>query len=138
MTYKLNDGRNISIPTREIKNLVESLNITQSDAIELWLSDNGYEVNEEQEKLDEKASKVSITHDISPKKPEKERKKPEIKVSDEKKWLFDSILQNLTRCNGVEYEDITVLNENKLIEVRINDKIFKIDIVQRRTPKKEA
>lgn len=138
MLYKLKNGRSVSIPTKEVENLMSSLEISQDEAIELWLTDNGLEENEEQAELDEKASKVHINKDAYTDENKKPRKKPEIKVSDEKKWLFDSILTNLTRCNGVGQEDITVLNENKLISVKINDKIFKIDIIQCRKNKKKA
>lgn len=138
MLYKLKNGRSVSIPTKEVENLMSSLEISQNEAIELWLTDNGLEENEEQAELDEKASKVHINKDAYTDENKKPRKKPEIKVSDEKKWLFDSILTNLTRCNGVGQEDITVLNENKLISVKINDKIFKIDIIQCRKGKKKA
>ena len=66
-------------------------------------------------------------------KPRKKSKKPKtIKVSDEKIALFASILQNLDRCEGVERQNIEVLRENKLIQVKINDKTFKIDIIQNR------
>lgn len=64
-------------------------------------------------------------------------KKPHtVKVSDEKKELFNTILQNLTRTVGVESENITVLTENKLIQVRIGDKTFKIDVVECRNKTK--
>jgi len=138
MIYTLDNGRCVSIPIEEIENLEKSLQLSKNEAIEVWLTDNGYEIDEEQAKLDEKASKVFISTGAVPEKSKKERKKPTIKVSDEKKALFDSILTNLTHCEGVELENIKVLNKNKLIEVRINDKIFKIDIVQCRAPKKEA
>ena len=60
----------------------------------------------------------------------KPRKPMTIKVSDEKKSLFDTILTNLDRNEFVERENITVLKENKLIQVEIGDKIFKIDLIQ--------
>ena len=64
-------------------------------------------------------------------------KKPHtVKVSDEKKELFSTILQNLTRAVGVESENITVLTENKLIQVQIGDKTFKIDVVESRNKAK--
>ena len=138
MIYTLDNGRCVSIPISEIDTIVKKLKISKDEALELWLADNGYEINEEQAELDEKASKVHINKDAVSESEPKQRKKPEIKVSEEKKWLFDSILQNLTRCNGVGNEDIKVLTENKLIEVRINDKIFKIDIIQTRNKKKQA
>lgn len=62
-----------------------------------------------------------------------EEKKPRtVKISDEKKELFNTILQNLNRAIGVENENITVLKENKLIQVKIGEKIFKIDIIEQR------
>lgn len=68
----------------------------------------------------------------------KARKPKTVKVSDEKKALFDSILTNLDRCEGVEPAGIHVLTENKLIEVKIGDKTFKIDLIECRKPKKQA
>ena len=138
MIYKTTNGKSVSIPTKEIDRLVSTLGRTENEAVELWLTDNGYEENEEQVELDEKASKVRIDKDAYTETEKKPRKKPEIKVSDEKKALFDSILTNLTRCEGVELENIKVLNENKLISVEINGITFKIDLVQCRKGKKKA
>ena len=62
--------------------------------------------------------------------PNKPKKPRTVKISDEKKELFESILKNLTRCVPIEQEDIKVLKENKLIQVKIGEKIFKIDIIE--------
>ena len=132
MTYNFN-GKNIVISDTEIKKLMASLELSKQDAIDLWLADNGYEINEEQEKLDETAKKVHINKDISANTGKKERKKPEIKVSDEKKELFKAIYGHLDEIFG---DNVEILNENKLISVKINDKTFKIDIIQCRPPKK--
>ena len=67
--------------------------------------------------------------------PNKPKKPRTVKISDEKKELFESILKNLTRCVPIEQEDIKVLKENKLIQVKIGEKIFKIDIIEQRPPK---
>lgn len=67
-----------------------------------------------------------------------EKKSRTVKVSDEKKELFSTILQNLTRVEGVEPENITVLTENKLIQVKIGDKTFKIDVIESRNKKNKA
>ena len=131
MNYNFN-GKSITISDTEIKQLMNGLKITKQEAIELWLSDNGYEINEEQQKLDETASKVHINKDIIQQKPKKERKKPEIKVSDEKKTLFTEIFGHLEEVFG---ENVKILNENKLISCEINGITFKIDIIQNRKPK---
>ena len=131
MNYNFN-GKSITISDTEIKQLMNGLKITKQEAIELWLSDNGYEINEEQQKLDETASKVHINKDIIQQKPKKERKKPEIKVSNEKKTLFTEIFGHLEEVFG---ENVKILNENKLISCEINGIKFKIDIIQCRQPK---
>jgi len=67
----------------------------------------------------------------------KEKKTRPVVVSDEKKAIFETIIKNLDRCEGVERENIEILKENKLIQVTINNKTFKIDIIEQRPPKKK-
>lgn len=132
MRYTLDNGKSVNIPKSEIEKLMSSLELSEKDAIDLWLCDNNLEEDEEQTELDEKASKVRIDKDIIQKKPKKERKKPEKKVSDEKKELFSEILSDL---EDVYKGNVEVLNENKLISVRIGEKLFKIDVIEQRKPK---
>ena len=133
MRYTLDNGKSVNIPKLEIEKLMSSLDLSEKDAIDLWLCDNNLENDEEQTELDEKASKIRIDKDIIQKKPKKERKKPEKKVSDAKKELFSEILSDL---KSIYKENVEVLNENKLISVRIGEKLFKIDIIETRPPKK--
>lgn len=132
MKYTLKNGRSIVIPDKEIDKLVSSLEISIEDAIDLWLDDNNIETNEIAEELDEKASKVKIDRDVIQKLLKKERKKPEKKVSDEKKELFKAIYGHLDEILG---DSVEILNENKLISVKIGDKTFKIDIIEQRPSK---
>lgn len=66
----------------------------------------------------------------APPKAEKDKRRRTVKTSAEKIELFNSILTNLDRCDGVLRENIEVLKENKLILVHIGDKKFKIDIIE--------
>jgi len=131
MKYNFN-SKIIVIPDAELNKLMSSLDISQNEAIELWLCDNGYDEDEEQEELDEKASKVKILKEIDRKLPKKERKPVVRKISDEKKTLFGQILSNLEYDYG---ENVEILTENKLISVKIGDKTFKIDVIEQRTKK---
>lgn len=133
MQYTMENGKVITIPTKEIENLKTSLDLSEADAIDLWLCDNGYDEDEEQAELNKKASKIKIAHEVDVKKPKKERKKPEKKVSDAKKELFSEILSNL---QDVYKGNVEVLTENKLISVKIGEITFKIDVIQQRPPKK--
>lgn len=65
-------------------------------------------------------------------KAEQDKRRRTVKISEEKINLFNSILTNLDRCEGVERENIEILKENKLILVKIGNKKFKIDLIQMR------
>lgn len=65
--------------------------------------------------------------------PDKPKKPKTVKISDEKKELFSEILSDL---EDVYKQNVKVLKENKLIQVKIGEKIFKIDIIEQRPPKK--
>ena len=130
MKYTLPNGKNVNIPDKEIEDNMKALELTREEAIEMWLEDEGYLENEEQNELDEKAKKVKIDHGASAvDKTEKKEKKPrEIKVSDEKQALFAEIVEKLAE-NDRNYE---IIKENKLICVKIGEKTFKIDLIETR------
>lgn len=65
--------------------------------------------------------------------PDKPKKPKTVKISDEKKELFSEILSDL---EDVYKGKVIVLKENKLICVKSGEKIFKIDIIEQRKPKK--
>ena len=134
MRYTLPNGKNVNIPDEEIKKAMKALDLTKEDAIQMWLEDNDYEVNEEQAELDAKAKKVKIDHGASAMdKTKSKEKKPRPKVaSDEKKELFDEIFSNL---QDVYKENARIEKENKLIIVKIGEKTFKIDLIESRPPK---
>jgi hypothetical protein len=134
MKYTLPNGKNINIPDEEIKKSMKALDLTKEDAIQMWLEDNDYEVNEEQAELDAKAKKVKIDHGASAMdKTKSKEKKPRPKVaSDEKKELFDEIFSNL---QDIYKENARIEKENKLIIVKIGEKTFKIDLIEQRAPK---
>lgn len=133
MRYTFSSGKTITIPDDELDKISTGLGVSRSEAVGIWLEDAEYEINEEQEALDNAAKKVRI--DTGAGDGNKKSKKHTVKVSEEKKELFDTILKNLDRCWGVYRSNIEVLKENKLIQVKINDKIFKIDIVEQRKPR---
>ena len=136
MRYTLSNGKTVNIPVATIEKNMRLLDMSKEDAIAMWLDDNGYTVNEEQAELDAKASKEKISCDARTIKERRNGQPRTTKVSDEKKELFDSIVQNLTRCVPVEQENIKILTQNKLIQVQIGEKTFKIDLIEQRKPKK--
>lgn len=137
MKYELSNGKVVNIPDDDIKGYMKSLDLTKDEAIEMWLDDEGYTENNEQMELEQKAKDSGIMRDIHgasamDKTKSKSAKPKVVKVSDEKQTLFAEILSNLE----YDYEKVEVLKQNKLIQVEINGKIFKIDLIEQRPKKK--
>ena len=134
MKYTLENGKVINIPDSEIKAHMKNLDLTEDEAIQLYLEDEGYLDNEELEELDSKAKKVKIQHGASAieKTAKKEKKPRTVKISDEKQELFDNIYHFLVESYGGSTEIVT---QNKLMTVKVGELTFKIDIIQQRKPK---
>ena len=134
MRYNFN-GKSLNIPDAELKKSMKILGMTKEEAIEMWLEDEGYLENEEQIELGQKAKENKITatiHGASATEKQKQSKPKTVKVSDEKQKLFNEICCNL---DDLHY-NFTILKENKLIQVKIGEKVFKIDLIEQRPPKK--
>lgn len=135
MKYTLENGKVVNIPDNEIEYNMKALELSKEEAIDLWLEDNDYQVNEELEELDNKAKKVKIDHQASAidKTEKKDRKPRTVKISDEKQELFDNIYHFLVETYG---GSVDILKENKLLTLKVGDKTFKVDLIEQRPPKK--
>lgn len=138
MRYNFN-GKNINIPDAELEKSMRILGMTKEEAIEMWLEDEGYLDNEEQAELEQKAKDNKITatiHGASGTK-EKAKSKPKtVKVSDEKQKLFKELSSAIKEYCVDESGKCEILKENKLIQVEIGGKVFKIDLIEQRPKKK--
>jgi len=130
MICELN-GKTFVIPNEEISNLQTKLKISRPEAADVWLTDHGYTKNEIQELLNAKAGKVAKDK-VTTEKSKAPRKPRTVKISDEKQLLFKFILNELRE----NFQNVDILTENKLIEVKIDEKTFKINISENRKAKK--
>lgn len=136
MTYNLN-GKNIRIPDTEIEKSMKALDLTKEEAIEMWLEDEGYLENEEQEELEKKAKENRVTATIhkasgvdkTVKKTQKERCRKE---NPTKEMVIAEIAKLLPKFA----ENIEVLNPGKLISFSIGTEKYELDLKQKRKPKK--
>lgn len=133
MVYEIN-GKKLNIPDKDIDKLMKALSITKEEAIECWLEDNDeIPLDEESQALQDKASKEKIKHGAGDgKKSTKGEPKPK-PVSDEKVQLFTDVWDKIVEVYG---QNAQIIKENKEICVKINEKTFKIDLVQHRDKKK--
>lgn len=133
MQYTFN-GKNIRIPDEEIKKSMKVLGISKDEAIEMWLEDEGYLENEEQEELCKKAKENRITatiHDAKDVKKKTQRERVR-KENPTKRMVIAEIAKILPEFA----ENIQVLNIEKLISFTIGDNTYEIDLKQKRKPKK--
>ena len=130
MVVELN-GKRITINDNEINANMKALEITREEAINLWLADNDYISDEEQEELDRNAKKVKINHGAGDTAKRKSAPKT-VKVSDEKKAIFGEIYMNLYEKFG---NNVEIAKENKLLLVHQGEKTFKIDLIEMRIKK---
>lgn len=135
MLYELN-GKNIKIPDDEIKNNMKALDLTEQEAIQVWLEDEGYLDNEEQEALCKKAKDNKIMQTIHKAKAEDTPRKPRAKVVKEypdKEMIIAAIAQTLADT-GIQ---ACITNKSKLIEFTYNENNYKIDLICKRKPKEK-
>ena len=93
MTYELN-GKKIRIPDDELKKNMSLLNITEEEAIQMYLEDEGYLENEYVEQLTTKAKENKISHEAKSDKPRKYGPR-ERKPDEEKENLIDLLSKAL-------------------------------------------
>ena len=134
MVYNFN-GKNIKIPDEEIKKNMEILDLSQEEAIQLYLEDEGYLKNEEQENLCKKAKDSGIMSTIHGAKSDKPKAKVERerKENPTKERIIAEIGKFLCQLNGISSVNIT--NIGKIIEFECENKHFKLDLIQKREKK---
>lgn len=128
------NGKSVNIPKAEITNYMAKLDITQDEAIELWLTDNDYMDNEEVDRLTQQAKDNKITSTIH-KAESGERKKREVtkKENPTKEGIIKEVAAMLEHIGAV---NIKITNVSKLVEFEMAGNNFKLDLVQKRQPKK--
>ena len=133
MLYKLDNGKQVDIPDNELDKLVDKLNLSLAEAIELWLEDNDFQVNEEQEELDKKAKKERITATIHEAKADKPRKERKIvrKEDSTKEGIIKALAERLKELAT----EVKIENVGTLITFKLGDDNFKLDLIRQRKPK---
>lgn len=135
MQYKLNN-KTIRIPDDEIERSMKVLGITQNEAIQVWLEDEGYLENEEQERLEKLAKENRITatiHQASAKDPKKKTQKERCRKENPTKEM---VIREIAAMLPKFAENVEILNIGKLISFSIGEEKYEIDLKQKRKPKK--
>lgn len=121
-------GRNINIPDNEISIAIKNLGITKSEAIEMYLEDNGFLENEQVEMLTKKAKEnKAVQHKAkSETTKKKETPKKERKPDEEKSGIIKKLSEFL---ESLGYNPI-ITNVSKMVEFDIGSNHYKLDLIK--------
>lgn len=133
MTYVLGDKK-IRIPDDEIAHYAKTLGVSDEEAIEIWLEDEGYLDNEEQTALCQKAKDNRITATIHQAKSVKKKTQRErVKKDDPTK---EGIILAVAKLLEDMATDVEIVNKSKLVTFKIGSDTYKLDLIRQRPPKK--
>ena len=133
MEIKVNN-KVVKIPQNEIDNLMKTLELTEQEAIQTWLDDNDYTINEVVEELTKKAkdNKTTLINkaraNVENKKTTRERKENPTKA-----LIIAEIFNKLAEIEGIS--QLKVENKEKLVTFSLNGNEYKLDLVQKRAKK---
>ena len=134
MKYQLNDKKTINIPDEEIKKSMKILDLTEEEAIQMYLEDEGYIKNEEVERLTKKAKENKADKIVVRSKTENTRAERPPKENPVKEQLIKDLCEFLKE-NG-ELEPVTIVNKTKTIDFYVNGRYFSLNLTEHR-PKKQ-
>ena len=127
----LDNDKVVKCSTEWVEKSMKALDTDIEDVLLMFLEDNDYIVNEEQEELDKQAKgKVKlVANSEKPKKTPKERVQ---KDNPDKEYIVGCVAEYLEELNAT---NIIIENKAKLITFVYNGKEFKLDLVEKRKPK---
>lgn len=129
------ENKTYNIPNEEIDKLTESLDISIAEACEMWLSDHDMIVNETVEELTKNAQKNRVTGTIHNAKGEKKERKPKEKKENPLKREIISKIYDLFKVEYGDIMQVSLRNDEKYIDLTINDRSFTINLVEHRKKK---
>lgn len=132
----LENGKVVKCSTDWANKSMKALGTDMEDVLLMWLEDNDYLENEEQEELNNKAkaNKVKITATSEKKVVKKTPKERVQKENPTKELIIATIAKAL---ENLDIKDLTIENKAKLITFSLNNEDFKVDLVQKRKKKEE-
>lgn len=123
--------KEIDIPEKEIDKLMDSLDISEDEAVQTWLFDNDYIENEEEAILTKKAKDNRITatiHDAKDITKARAKRNVERKEDVDKEMIIAAVA-NILQGMGIKGK---VTNKSKIVEFEYNGNEYKIDLIRRR------
>lgn len=132
----MENGKKYFMEVAKVDSIQKQLKISEFEAIEMWLEDNGYLVNEEQNALDMKAKGNKVKLTASTEKPKaKTQKERVVKSNPDKEYIVGVVAEFLEEIVGKD--NVNIENKAKLITFNYKGEDYKLDLVQKRKSKVE-
>ena len=129
----LDNGKVVKVSKKWVDNTMVNLDTDMEDILLMYLEDNGYLVNEDQEELNKKAKANKVKLDAKATEPKKKTQKERVvKENPTKESIINTIAKAL---ESLDISNLNIENKTKLITFSMNNEDFKIDLVQKRKKK---
>ena len=131
----LDNGKVVKCSTEWVEKSMKALGTDMEDVLLMWLEDNDYIINEEQEELDKNAKgkvKLIAKNEKPRQKTQKERV---VKENPTKELIIQTIAKSL---ENLDISNLNIENKGKIITFTMNNEDYKIDLVQKRKKKAET
>ena len=129
----LDNDKKVKVDKKWVETSIEKLDTDIEDVLLMWLEDNDYLVNEEQEELDKQAKgKVKIVASAEDKTKKKTQKERVQKENPTKELIIQTIAKSL---ETIDISNLIIENKAKIITFTMNNEEFKIDLTQKRKKK---
>ena len=130
--YTLKGGKVVNVPNKAIANLQAQLKISRSEAVELWLFDEGYTENAEVDELTAKAKENKVKKGAKAEVKQKTQRERVVKEDKVKEAIIQAVAELLPSLNA---ENVVVEKKGKLITFEVGADKFKFDLIRQRPPK---
>ena len=130
----LDNDKVVKVSKKWVDTTMEKLDTDMEDVLLMYLEDNDYMVNEEQQELNNEAKgKVKVTaKDTTKKKTQRERV---VKENPDKEYIIGVIAEFLEDITDIS--NLNIENKEKLITFTYKNNEYKLDLVQKRAKKEE-
>ena len=130
--YRLKGGKVVQVPNDEVSKLATALKISRSEAVEVWLYDEGYIENKEADELTAKAKENKISHNARAEVKQKTQRERVVKEDKVKEAIVQAVADMLP---NLQAENVVIEKKGKLITFTVGEDKFKIDLIRQRPPK---
>ena len=129
----LDNDKVVKVDKKWVDTSIQNLQTDLEDVLLMYLEDNDYIVNEEQNDLDNSA-KGSVKLVAKTEKPKKKTQRERVvKENPTKELIISKLTSALQEIDNIS--NVNVENKAKLITFTLNNEDFKLDLVQKRKEK---